>query len=283
MKISVSMLSSYLYCPRKLFLQKVLVVEEPLKESLVLGSLRHEIYDFINQTEEKIVKSIKEKIQYNQLILLYKTFYSKALREKIIKNKSRMKEVNLDIVNVFKKTWPLILEEAEIRAQNIFNFIQKYNVYGKELWEKLTPKIISELGVSSDSLQLKGIVDRIEVYENIYIPIELKTGKMPKEGTWPGHRIQIAAYALLLEEKFQTEIKEGLITYLDAKETRHIAINPFMKEEVITVIKEIQHILKNQTIPNYCENRNKCVSCGLKSTCYNEAEVSTLLSEIPKI
>jgi len=283
MKISVSMLSSYLYCPRKLFLQKVLVVEEPLKESLVLGSLRHEIYDFINQTEEKIVKSIKEKIQYNQLILLYKTFYSKALREKIIKNKSRIKEVNLDIVDVFKKTWPLILEEAEIRAQNIFNFIQKYNVYGKELWEKLTPKIISELGVSSDSLQLKGIVDRIEVYENIYIPIELKTGKMPKEGTWPGHRIQIAAYALLLEEKFQTEIKEGLITYLDAKETRHIAINPFMKEEVITVIKEIQHILKNQTIPNYCENRNKCVSCGLKSTCYNEAEVSTLLSEIPKI
>ena len=49
MKISVSMLSSYIYCPRKLFLQKVLAVEEPPKESLVLGTLRHEIYDFINQ------------------------------------------------------------------------------------------------------------------------------------------------------------------------------------------------------------------------------------------
>ena len=58
MKISVSMLSSYLYCPRKLFLQQVLAVEEPPKESLVLGSLRHEIYDFINQSEEKIVTSI---------------------------------------------------------------------------------------------------------------------------------------------------------------------------------------------------------------------------------
>ena len=146
------MLSSYLYCPRKLFLQKVLAVEEPPKESLVLGSLRHEIYDFINQAEEKIVSSIKEKIQYNQLILLYKTFYSKALRERIIKNKSKIKEVNLDIVDVFKKTWPLILEEAEIRAKNIFEFIQRYNLYGKELWKRLTPKIISELSINSDKL-----------------------------------------------------------------------------------------------------------------------------------
>ena len=91
MKISVTMLSSYLYCPRKLFLQKVLAVEEPPKESIVLGSLRHEIYDFINQAEEKIVSSVGKGIQYAQLITLYKNFYSRALRERIIKNKSKIK------------------------------------------------------------------------------------------------------------------------------------------------------------------------------------------------
>ena len=274
------MLSSYLYCPRKLFLQKVLAVEEPPKESLVLGALRHEIYDFVNQAEEKIVTSIKKKIQYNELITIYKQFYSKALRERVIKNKSRIKEVNLDIVDVFKRTWPLILEEAETRAKNIFDFIQKYDVYGKELWKKLIPKIISELRVGSDELQLKGIIDRIEIYENGYVPIELKTGKMPKEGVWPGHRIQIAAYAMLLEEKFKTQIKEGFVSYLDAKETRHIAINPFMKEEILNLIKEVQNLLKNHNLPNYCENRNKCTNCGLRDTCYDEAEVNTLLSEI---
>ena len=274
MKISVSMLSSYLFCPRKLFLQQVLALEEPPKESLVLGSLRHEIYDFINQTEQNIVSSIKEKIQYNELLTIYKTNYSKILREKIIKNKSRIKEVNLDIVNVFKKTWPLILEEAELRAKNIFNFIQEHNIYGKELWEKLTPKILSELSVGSENLQLKGIIDRIEVYENSYIPIELKTGKMPKEGLWPNHRIQIAAYALLLEEKFQTPVKEGFVYYLDAKETRHISINPFMKEEITSLVKEIQELLKNQFPPEYCENKNKCSSCGLRETCYNEQKLA---------
>ena len=46
----------------------------------------------------------------------------------------------------------------------------------------------------------------MEIYENGYVPIELKTGKMPKEGVWPGHKVQIAAYSMLIEEKFKTEV-----------------------------------------------------------------------------
>jgi len=280
MKISVTMLSTYLYCPRMLFLQRVLALEEPPKESLVLGSLRHEIYDFVNQKEENLVTSITKSLEYDNIMALYKNAYSNILREKIIKYKSRIKEVNLDIVDVFKRTWPLILDEAELRAKNISNSIKKFNVYGKELWQKLTPKIISEKRVQSEKLQLKGIIDRIEVYEDGYVPIELKTGKMPKEGVWPGHRIQIAAYSMLIEEKFNTTVKEGFVRYLDSKETRHITINPFMREEITNLVKEVQNLLKNQQPPNYCENKNKCTNCGLRETCYNEEEVSTLLSEL---
>src|SRR3989338_3521542 len=189
MKISVSMLSAYLFCPRKLFLQQVLALEEPPKESLVLGSLRHELYDFINKSEQTIVSSISRRIEYIQLVNTYKAFYSRALKEKIIKNKLELRQFNLDLAEVFRKTWPLILNEAETRSNNVFSFAQQHDIYGKELWEKLTPKIISEQRIESDPLQLKGVVDRIEVYANGYVPVELKTGKMPKEGVWPGHRI----------------------------------------------------------------------------------------------
>jgi CRISPR-associated protein Cas4 len=277
MKISVTMLSSYLYCPRKLFLQQVLALEEPPKESLVLGTLRHEVYESINQAEERIVKLVGPGIQYHQLIGLYKNFYSKVLREKIINNKPRMREVNLDMVEVFRKTWPLILNEAELRAENIQSFIKTYNVYGKELWEKLTPKIISELRVESEALQLKGIIDRIEVYEKGYVPIELKTGKMPADGVWPGHRVQIAAYAMLLEEKFHTTVKEGFVNYLDSKEKRHIAINPFMREEITKLVKEVQDLLKHHYPPKQTENKNKCSYCGIRDQCYDEEKLSVLL------
>ena len=282
MKISVTMLSTYLFCPRKLFLQQVLALEEPPKESLVLGSLRHQLYDFINKSEEAIVSSITQKMEYSWLINNYKTFYSRALKEKILKNKPELRQFNLDLAEVFRKTWPLILNEAETRSNNVFSFVQKHNVYGKELWETLTPKIISEQRIESEPLQLKGVVDRIEVYGtgSGYIPIELKTGKMPKEGVWPCHRIQVAAYALLIEEKYNTKVNEGVIRYLDSNETRHIAMNPFMKEEIKSVVKEIIELLETRNLPAHCSNRNKCTNCGLRSTCYDEEKVTTLLSEM---
>ena len=120
----------------------------------------------------------------------------------------------------------------------------------------------------------------MEIYENGYVPIELKTGKMPKEGVWPGHKVQIAAYSMLIEEKFKTEVKEGFVNYLDAKQTRHIAINPFMRQEILDLVKEVQEMLKSHDLPNYCKNKNKCVNCGLRETCYNKEEVSTLLSKL---
>ena len=280
MKISVSMLSEYLFCPRKLFLEQVLALKEPPKESTALGSLRHSVYNSINRSEERIVSSIAEKIQYSQLISSYKLFYSNILREQIIKNKPSLRSFNLDLAGVFRKTWPLILSEAESRSNNVFSFIQQHNVYGKELWERLTPKILSEQKIESELLQLKGIIDRIEIYDTGYVPVELKTGKMPKEGVWPGHRIQIAAYAMLIEESYKTSVKEGLIRYLDANETRQIAINPFMKEEIRQITSEIHELLKDASLPNYCQNKNKCVNCGLRSTCYDEEKVTTMLSEM---
>ena len=64
-RISVSMLSAYLYCKRKLFLERVLGLFEPEKEALVKGTIRHETYDRVNRIEEKIVKSITENDEEN--------------------------------------------------------------------------------------------------------------------------------------------------------------------------------------------------------------------------
>ena len=118
---------------------------------------------------------------------------------------------------------------------------------------------------------------KIHVYEKDYVPFELKTGSMPKDGVWPSHRIQIAAYSLLLQEKFKQEIKEGFVFYLDAKQKRRIAINPFMKEEVKDIVNKVIALLENRELPDFCDNKNKCTSCGLRKTCYNEQEVNNLM------
>ena len=277
MKISVSLLSSYLYCSRKLFLEKVLLLEEPPKESLVMGSIRHETYDNINKKEEAIVTSIKKKETLESIRALYKKDYLAILRKAIANNRKRLEEVNFNSLDAYKKSFQFIMEESYMRAANIFSFIEENNVFGKELWQKLTPKIISELRIESDELRLKGIVDQVHVYDNEYVPFELKTGRTPNDGVWPSHRIQIAAYSLLLQEKFNKEIKEGFVVYLDTKEKRHIAFNPYMKQEVKQIVDEIIELLESKELPDFCDNQNKCRKCGLKATCYNEEEVNNLL------
>ena len=277
MKISVSLLSSYLYCSRKLFLEKVLLLEEPPKESIVMGSIRHETYDSINKKEEEIVTSITKEYDSEHIQALYKQKYLQILRKAVANNKKRLEEININMLEAYRKSFPFIMEESSVRSDNIVNFIKANNVFGKELWQKLTPKIISELRVESDELKLKGIIDQVHVYDNEYVPFELKTGRTPSDGVWPSHRIQIAAYSLLLQEKFNKQIKEGFVVYLDTKEKRHIAINPFMKQEIRQLVDEVIALLESRKLPDFCSNENKCKKCGLKQTCYNEEEVNNLL------
>jgi CRISPR-associated protein Cas4 len=278
MKIPVSLLSTYLYCSRKLFLQEVLLLEEPPKESIVMGTIRHETYDNINKKEEGIVTSITKKESLENIQNLYKNEYLKSLRKVVVNNKKKLENLNINILEAYKKSSSFILEESSVRANNIFNFIEVNNIYGEELWQKLTPKIVSELRVESENLKLKGVIDQVHIYgDSYYVPFELKTGRAPQDGVWPSHRIQIAAYSMLLQEKFNKEIKEGFIVYLDSKEKRHIAINPFMKEEVKHIVDEVITLLESKELPDFCTNENKCRKCGLRETCYNEEEVNNLL------
>src|SRR3989338_6593857 len=103
MKISVSLLSSYLYCSRKLFLEKVLLLEEPPKESLVLGSIRHETYDKINKTEEGIVTSIAKKTPLAGLEVMYRQKYLQILRQAIANNRQRLEDVNLSMLDAYRR------------------------------------------------------------------------------------------------------------------------------------------------------------------------------------
>ncbi|HLC96560.1 MAG TPA: CRISPR-associated protein Cas4 [Candidatus Nanoarchaeia archaeon] len=275
--LSVTMLSGYLYCPRKLYLERVLKLSEPPKEALVKGTIRHETYDLINKNEEKFVTRITEKPQLDALTELYKNQYLKYLRIATLHNKEGLKQFNLNPGDLFKQVYPLIVDEALVRSQKLFAFIEKHDVFGKELWDKLTPKILSELQITSPSLGLKGIIDQIEVYGENMVPFELKTGKTPREGVWPGHKIQIAAYALLLEFHYNNEVKEGFVRYLDSKQLRHISINPFMRMEVRELIKKVTFLLAQKQLPPYCESKGKCQACGLRQTCYDEKAMKQLM------
>src|SRR3989338_9207403 len=131
--LSVTLLSSYLYCPRKLFFERVLQLAEPPKDVLVKGTIRHSVYDTINLKEEALVKSIAEKETYLDILARYKKAYSEILKYTVLRNKDLLKGVDIKPLDLFKATWPLILEESKTRSLNLWAFIKEKQIYGAEL------------------------------------------------------------------------------------------------------------------------------------------------------
>ncbi|MBW2993700.1 CRISPR-associated protein Cas4 [Candidatus Woesearchaeota archaeon] len=278
--ISVSLLSSYLYCKRKLFLERVLNLSEGPKEAPIKGKIHHKTHEETNNAEEKIVISIKETDSFEDIQNLYTGTYAKIIRNVLEYYKYPLKSVKLKKLEIFKEIWPKFQNQAKLKARNTYNFIRKHNLYGEQLWKKLTPKIKSEIKIVSEKLNLVGKIDQIELHKNLIIPVELKTGSSPKSGIWQGHKIQVAAYALLLEELYKKKVNQGSVIYLDHDIKRTIIINPFMKDEIIELRKQVEALFKSKTPPEITENKNKCLKCGLKELCYNEDFIKTRLNEL---
>ena len=268
--ITVSDLSSYLYCRRKLFLQNVLRLYEPPKAAMIIGAIRHDAFEGMTQEDRKVVSSITEPKAFEDIRQMFIAAYTPFLRQSIEKHRKKLESFALDGDEVFAQALPSLTAEAGFRARIVAGFMAKTNMAGEELWDCLTPKLKSEHALESSSLHLKGRIDRIEIFDDKLVPIELKTGSMPKEGIWPGHKVQIAAYMLLLSERGNT-VPEGKVYYLDTGEVHTVKANIFLEEEVKGLIRKVHETVTGDTVPERAANEKKCAVCGLKDKCFNDS------------
>lgn len=262
--LSVTTLADYLYCPRKIYLRYVLKFVPVARGPVVKGKIKHDVFDSINKTEENLILNIKPPDMSN-LDIIYKQVYRDLLAKSISKFEGDIKKADLDKEDVFNDSLRKFLDEASYRARTLFEIIQRTGLFGKDLLNALPVKHESELFLSSSRLQLRGIIDRVEIMEDNYIPVELKTGSMPKGGVWPGHRIQLASYILLLGEKFKSD--HGFIEYLDHNVRRKIVMNPFLENEVKDIISKVFNVLESDSVPEVCKNLNKCKACNFRNKC----------------
>lgn len=267
MLISVTLLCSYLYCKRKLYIEQVLGIKEIPKEVTVKGSIRHNVLDWINKQEKSLVLSVNEN-NINEIPNKYINFYSKNLTNSIKMNKSVLDSLNIKMIDAYKEIWPFFKDDATTRSNYLLNFVNKHKMFGQQLWEQLTPKILTEVYIRSDKLELKGKIDRIEIHENKQIPVEIKSGNAPREGVWESHLIQIAAYMMLMQEKYGNKVGVGKVHYLKNLEDREIKMNPALFDDVVKLKNKVKELLSSKQIPDFCGNENKCESCGLKKECF---------------
>lgn len=264
--ISVSTLTGYLYCPRKVYMNYVLKVFGPSRKEAVSGRIMHAVIEYVNKNEKEIVESIESPVLEN-IEIHYRSNYNKALMSILEQNKIELERFRQKKEDAMAVAWPILLEEAKLRARNVHDFMQKHKVIGKELWERLAPKYVSEMSVASFALGLNGKIDKVEVHsDDCFIPLEMKTGKAPKEGLWDNHRIQLACYIMLLKEKY-SHVNEGYVEYLDVGERRKVVLNPFIENEVKELVSKVKTLINSAVPPEKEANKAKCAKCDIREQC----------------
>ena len=278
MNLTPSQLSSYLYCKRKLFLDYVLKIITPPKDVMLRGTILHKLQEKIFQSEQFIVEKILEKTDFESLKNKFSREYQKILTNLIAINRKEIDKYNL-LSNILRSGRKIIGEIAEERTKIILDIIETKNVFGENLWLEIFPKIKAEVTLSSKELNLRGRVDRIEIYPDKMIPVELKTGKSPKEGLWPGQKAQVASYLLMMNEIYGNKIDEGVLFYIDENIRRSIFINPMLKDEIKDLISKVMDVLTSSKLPPFCPNNKKCEKCSLRNFCYDEKFINQKMNE----
>ena len=149
---------------------------------------------------------------------------------------------------------------------------------GRRLHEQLPEYVeVASLTLESDSLRLYGKVDVVRSAGDEWIPFEYKKGHARKEtgkqiSAWPSDEIQVAAYAMLLEEYYGHEILEGRVFYAADHRTVVVPVDTAMRARVAAALERADLLRRSTQRPSVATNERLCARCSLAPICLPEEE-----------
>ena len=249
-----------------MYLQKVLGYKEAVKEVSLIGKIKHKVFELSGKEDREIMSKLTYAYSLDDLEMEYRRVYYNVLKFVILFHKKEIKELNLKSLKIYQDLWPFFLEEGRTKSKELYDFSKEKGLYGDALWLAL-PKGVPELLIKSEKLGLIGVVDRVEV-DNGFKPVEIKTGKAPRDGVWKNHLIQVGAYMMLLSEHYGQKVNAGYVEYVAIGEKREVRMNEFLKDEILELINKVNSLLESSSVPEKVEEQWKCASCGIKEQCY---------------
>lgn len=156
---------------------------------------------------------------------------------------------------------------------------------GRELHSSLERENEDSIHVVSRRLGLQGRVDFIRTDKEGPIPVEVKRGRAKRIGTgltgWPSDILQVAAYAMLLEECLETSVQHARIHYARDTAWVHVAVTDDLREEVQEAVVQARKLGSSSTRPPVADNENLCKHCSLSRVCLPDEERPTERRSLP--
>jgi CRISPR-associated exonuclease Cas4 len=103
----------------------------------------------------------------------------------------------------------------------------------------------------------------VETEEGKLIPIDYKLAR--KAGYH--FKVQLAAYAMLLEAIYQTPVKSGFLYLLLSRKAMLVPISQKLRTEVRQALGDMRTIAKTEAMPLPTDWRQRCSDCEFRRFC----------------
>ena len=224
----------YRYCPMKYFLIREKGYSTFDKKTFNLGIVTHKAVEHIN----KLFMQEEKAIFNNDYI------------ENLVKNIYKFQNINLDN-----------------NAERIIDIVEKYIEDEKDDFKYIKKVEASEYRVEENYI-LYGQIDLILEDENEIKIIDFKTGKYNETEFSSNYRQQLSLYKLLLQKKYNKEIRTYLYYLEEDEPKKEILIDDEdLKEDLENINKTVQDIL-DKKFPKIPYNQNICGLCEFKNYCW---------------
>lgn len=127
-----------------------------------------------------------------------------------------------------------------------------------------------DIGLRSEHLGLRGRLDlAIAVPDRTTAGAEAIVVEYKDSESRPGQhfKLQLAAYALLLEEAWGLPVRRGFIYLIPLRRAEPITISAALRTKVRSSIAAIQQAIDGEALPAAPANRRPCINCEFRRFC----------------
>lgn len=115
-----------------------------------------------------------------------------------------------------------------------------------------------------EALGVSGIVDEVVIGPNGPVPIDVK---MAEGGAVMGHKVQLAVYAMALEEQTGRPVSRGFIHLVPRGRVVPIEVDQRLRAMTTDLVRRIRDLIAAQAFPPPADRAAKCDGCELRCFC----------------
>jgi CRISPR-associated exonuclease Cas4 len=91
--------------------------------------------------------------------------------------------------------------------------------------------------------------------------------KLTEQKAGAHFKLQLAAYALLLEEAWGLPVKRAYMYSISMREAEPVPITPHLRHKVMQTVAHIRHIITSEIMPPPPDSLRPCITCEFRRFC----------------